>query len=103
MEFLHAGDCEMADHTDIIYTKVDEAPELASGSLLPIIRAFLSPSGITVGIKDISLAGRILARFPDRLSDDQRQPDDLAELGEMVKTPGANIIKLSSARSSGCL
>ena len=57
----------MADHTDIIYTKVDEAPELASGSLLPIIRAFLSPAGITVGVKDISLAGRILAQFPDRL------------------------------------
>ncbi len=59
--------------TDIIYTKVDEAPELASGSLLPIVRAFLGAAGITVGTKDISLAGRILAQFPDRLKPDQRQ------------------------------
>ncbi len=90
----------MSDHADIIYTKVDEAPELASGSLLPIIRSFLRPSGITVGVKDISLAGRILAQFPDRLSDEQRQPDDLAELGEMVKTPAANIIKLPNISAS---
>ncbi|MGI9424121.1 MAG: NADP-dependent isocitrate dehydrogenase [Hyphomicrobiaceae bacterium] len=90
----------MTDQTDIIYTKVDEAPELASGSFLPIIRAFVGPAGIRVGTKDISLAGRILSQFPDRLSADQRQPDDLAELGELVKTPGANVIKLPNISAS---
>jgi isocitrate dehydrogenase len=86
--------------TDIIYTKVDEAPELASGSLLPIVRAFLGAAGITVGTKDISLAGRILAQFPDRLKPDQRQPDDLAELGKFVNEPGANVIKLPNISAS---
>ncbi|MFY0614355.1 MAG: NADP-dependent isocitrate dehydrogenase, partial [Hyphomicrobiaceae bacterium] len=86
--------------TDIIYTKVDEAPELASGSFLPIIRAFTAPAGISVGTKDISLAGRVLSQFPDHLKPDQRQPDDLAELGELVKTPGANVIKLPNISAS---
>ena len=85
---------------DIIYTKVDEAPDLASASLLPIIQAFADPAGILVGTKDISLAGRILATFPERLSDAQRQPDDLAELGALVKTPEANIIKLPNISAS---
>ncbi|MDA8586006.1 NADP-dependent isocitrate dehydrogenase [Rhodobacteraceae bacterium] len=85
---------------DIIYTKVDEAPELASASFLPIIRAFTKPAGISIGTKDISLAGRILATFPERLSDDQRQSDDLAALGELVKTPGANVIKLPNISAS---
>ncbi len=90
----------MPDNADIIYTIVDEAPELASGSFLPIIRAFVRTSGITVGTKDISLAGRILAQFSDRLTYEQKQPDDLAELGEMVKTPSANIIKLPNISAS---
>ncbi|WP_397542895.1 NADP-dependent isocitrate dehydrogenase [Roseovarius salis] len=85
---------------DIVYTKVDEAPELASASLLPIIRKFASAAGVSVGTKDISLAGRILAAFPDRLAADQRIPDDLAELGELVKTPGANVIKLPNISAS---
>ncbi len=85
---------------DIIYTKVDEAPELASGSFLPIIQAFARPAGINVGTRDISLAGRILAHFPENLSAEQRQSDDLAELGELVKTPGANVIKLPNISAS---
>ena len=63
---------------DIIYTKVDEAPQLASVSLLPIIRTFANVAGITVGVKDISLAGRIISSFPEHLGDTQIQPDDLA-------------------------
>ncbi|MDJ0932052.1 NADP-dependent isocitrate dehydrogenase [Breoghania sp.] len=84
----------MAARPDIIYTKVDEAPQLASGSLLPIIRAFTGQAGVTVGTKDISLAARILAAFPEYLSDEQKQSDDLAELGKLVKEPDANVIKL---------
>ncbi len=90
----------MPDKPDIIYTIVDEAPELASGSFLPVIRAFVRTSGISVGTKDISLAGRILAQFPDRLTAEQRQPDDLSELGEIVKTPEANVIKLPNISAS---
>lgn len=90
----------MSDNADIIYTKVDEAPELASGSFLPIIQAFAKPAGITFGTKDISLAGRILAQFPDLLSDEQRQSDDLAELGDLVKKPEANVIKLPNISAS---
>ena len=89
-----------ASTPDIIYTKVDEAPELASASLLPIIRRFAAAAGVTVGVKDISLAGRILATFPDHLTDDQRIPDALAELGELVKTPEANVIKLPNISAS---
>ncbi|MBO0345149.1 NADP-dependent isocitrate dehydrogenase [Roseibium limicola] len=92
----------MADtnRPDIIYTKVDEAPELASASFLPIIKAFAAPAGITFGTKDISLAGRILAVMPDYLSADQKQSDDLAELGELVKQPDANVIKLPNISAS---
>jgi isocitrate dehydrogenase len=92
----------MADNktADILYTIVDEAPELASASLLPIIRKFASAAGITVGTKDISLAGRILAAFPESLTDAQRQSDDLAELGQLVKTPQANVIKLPNISAS---
>ena len=90
----------MSAQIDIIYTKVDEAPELASGSLLPIIQAFTAPAGITIGTKDISLAGRILAQFPDRLTADQFQSDDLTELGELVKTSNANVIKLPNISAS---
>lgn len=90
----------MSTQPDIIYTKVDEAPELASGSFLPIIQAFSKAAGVTVGTKDISLAGRIIAQFPDYLKPEQRQPDDLALLGEMVKTPEANVIKLPNISAS---
>jgi len=85
---------------DIIYTKVDEAPELASASFLPIIQAFAGAAGIDVDTRDISLAGRILAHFPENLSPEQRHSDDLAELGELVKTPGANVIKLPNISAS---
>lgn len=84
----------------IIYTKTDEAPALATYSLLPIVKAFTKSSGISIETKDISLAGRILASFPDFLKDDQKQSDALAELGEMVKTPEANIIKLPNISAS---
>uniref|UniRef100_UPI003B52F953 NADP-dependent isocitrate dehydrogenase n=1 Tax=Roseovarius indicus TaxID=540747 RepID=UPI003B52F953 len=92
----------MADNSnpDIVYTKVDEAPELASASLLPIIQRFAAAAGVSVGTKDISLAGRILATFPDKLKDDQRVTDDLAELGQLVKTPDANVIKLPNISAS---
>ena len=85
---------------DIVYTKVDEAPELASASLLPIVRFFAGTAGISVVAKDISLAGRIIAAFPERLSANLRQPDDLAELGELVKMPGANVVKLPNISAS---
>ncbi|QPM90857.1 NADP-dependent isocitrate dehydrogenase [Pseudooceanicola algae] len=85
---------------DIVYTKVDEAPQLASASLLPIIQAFAGTAGVTVGTKDISLAGRIIAVFADYLSDDQKQADDLALLGEWVKKPEANVIKLPNISAS---
>ncbi|WP_300533027.1 NADP-dependent isocitrate dehydrogenase [uncultured Mameliella sp.] len=91
----------MSDSTpDIIYTKVDEAPELASASLLPIIQKFAAAAGVSVGTKDISLAGRIIATFPEVLTEDQRQSDDLAALGELVKQPEANVIKLPNISAS---
>ncbi|MAU53097.1 MAG: isocitrate dehydrogenase (NADP(+)) [Roseovarius sp.] len=90
----------MADTPDIIYTKVDEAPELASASLLPIIRRFAAAAGVTVETRDISLSGRILAAFPDHLTEAQRVSDDLAALGELVKTPRANVIKLPNISAS---
>ncbi|GAB4259171.1 MAG: NADP-dependent isocitrate dehydrogenase [Pararhodobacter sp.] len=90
----------MAQTPDIIYTKVDEAPELARASLEPIIRAFAAPAGISVETRDISLAGRILAVFPDYLTEEQRVSDDLAALGELVKTPEANVIKLPNISAS---
>jgi len=84
---------------DIIYTIVDEAPELARNSLLPIIQSFAKAADINVETRDISLAGRILSLFPDLLSDEQRVSDDLAELGQLVKTPDANVIKLTDPKS----
>ncbi|XAL98801.1 NADP-dependent isocitrate dehydrogenase [Phycisphaeraceae bacterium D3-23] len=84
----------------IVYTKTDEAPALATYSLLPIIRAFTGQAGIDVELKDISLAARILAHFPDRLSPEQRVPDALAELGALATTPDANIIKLPNISAS---
>ncbi|MGZ4192138.1 MAG: NADP-dependent isocitrate dehydrogenase [Solirubrobacteraceae bacterium] len=84
----------------IIYTQTDEAPALATQSLLPIVRAFASIAGVEVELRNISLAGRILAQFPDRLNGDHRVSDDLAELGELAKTPEANIIKLPNISAS---
>ena len=90
----------MSAQPDIIYTKVDEAPELASGSFLPIIQAFAGTAGVNVGTKDISLAGRIISQFPERLKPEQKQPDDLALLGEIVVTPESNVIKLPNISAS---
>jgi len=84
----------------IIYTHTDEAPALATYSLLPVIRGFAKTAGIAVETRDISLAGRILASFPEKLTDEQNQADALAELGELVKTPNANIIKLPNISAS---
>ncbi len=84
----------------IIYTHTDEAPALATQSLLPIIRSFTAAADIEVELRDISLAGRILAQFPEFLSDEQRIPDALSELGELAKTPDANIIKLPNISAS---
>ena len=84
----------------LIYTYTDEAPALATHSFLPIIEAFAGQAGVDIELRDISLAGRILAQFPDRLTEDQRVPDALAELGELAKTPEANIIKLPNISAS---
>lgn len=85
---------------DILYTIVDEAPELASASLLPIIRTFAAAAGVSVGTKDISLAGRIISAFPEYLEAAQTQSDDLAVLGKLVKQPEANVIKLPNISAS---
>ncbi len=90
----------MATADKIIYTKTDEAPMLATYSFLPIINAFSKAAGVTVELRDISLAGRVLALFPDHLTPAQKQHDALAELGEMAKTPEANIIKLPNISAS---
>ncbi|HEY3057864.1 MAG TPA: NADP-dependent isocitrate dehydrogenase [Chloroflexota bacterium] len=84
----------------IIYTHTDEAPALATYSLLPIVRGFAAKAGVRVETRDISLAGRIIASFPERLEPRQRIGDALAELGELAKTPGANIIKLPNISAS---
>jgi isocitrate dehydrogenase len=84
----------------IIYTKVDEAPALATYSFLPMVAAFTKAAGVAVELRDISLAGRIIAAFPDHLTAQQQQSDDLAELGALAKTPEANIIKLPNVSAS---
>ena len=84
----------------IVYTNTDEAPALATQSLLPILRAYTQAAGIEIELRDISLAGRILAQFPERLTDEQRTADALSELGELVQTPEANIIKLPNISAS---
>ncbi|MDR7374889.1 isocitrate dehydrogenase [Kocuria rhizophila] len=84
----------------IIYTETDEAPMLATYSFKPMVEAFASTAGVEVETRDISLAARILAQFPDRLTDEQRVPDTLAELGELAKTPEANIVKLPNISAS---
>ncbi|WP_431966582.1 NADP-dependent isocitrate dehydrogenase [Actinacidiphila sp. bgisy160] len=89
----------MTDST-IIYTHTDEAPALATYSFLPVIQAYASTAGVAVETRDISLAGRIIASFPEYLEEGQRIPDALAELGELAKTPAANIIKLPNVSAS---
>jgi isocitrate dehydrogenase len=84
----------------IIYTHTDEAPLLATYSFLPIVSAYAAKAGVEVETRDISLAGRIIAQFPERLTDEQRQADALAELGEMAHDPSANIIKLPNVSAS---
>jgi isocitrate dehydrogenase len=84
----------------VVYTHTDEAPALATKSLLPIVQAFAGVAGVEIELRDISLAGRILAQFADRLPEDQRLPDALAELGELAATPDANIIKLPNISAS---
>ncbi|MCX7552223.1 NADP-dependent isocitrate dehydrogenase [Xanthomarina sp. F2636L] len=90
----------MANTSTIFYTKTDEAPALATYSFLPIVKSFTKPSGVEIETKDISLANRILAVFPDFLTDDQKVSDDLGILGELVKQPEANIIKLPNISAS---
>ena len=90
----------MSNTPKIIYTKTDEAPALATYSFLPIIKAFTAPAKINIESKDISLAARILALFPEYLSKDQLTPDNLGELGELAKNPEANIIKLPNISAS---
>ncbi|MEU3304111.1 NADP-dependent isocitrate dehydrogenase, partial [Streptomyces sp. NPDC006678] len=89
----------MTDST-IIYTHTDEAPALATYSFLPVVQAYASTAGVAVETRDISLAGRIISGFPEYLDEDRRIGDALAELGELAKTPGANIIKLPNISAS---
>ncbi len=89
----------MSDST-IVYTQTDEAPLLATYSFLPIVRAYAAKAGVPVETRDISLAGRIIAKFPDRLTDDQRVSDDLDELGQLVERSEANIVKLPNISAS---
>ena len=90
----------MSDKATIIYTQTDEAPALATYSLLPIVSAFSKAAGIQIETRDISLSGRMLAAFPEYCSAEQKQSDDLAELGELAKKPEANIIKLPNISAS---
>ncbi|MEA3560099.1 MAG: NADP-dependent isocitrate dehydrogenase, partial [Candidatus Thermoplasmatota archaeon] len=95
----------MPDHEEnrkakIIYTKVDEAPALATYSLLPIVKAFTDTAGVSVETRNISLAGRTTAKFPEGLTEEQKVPDDLAELGKLVKIPEANVMKLPCISAS---
>lgn len=101
MRAAHTGSQRTMSNTPkIIYTFTDEAPALATRSLLPIIQTFAKPAGITVETRDISLAGRILAVFPETLTQAQRVGDALAELGALALTPEANIIKLPNISAS---
>jgi len=90
----------MSKKSKIVWTRVDEAPALATYSFLPIVRAFTAAAGVAIETRDISLAGRTAARFPERLTDAQRVSDDLSELGRLVKRPEANIIKLPCISAS---
>jgi isocitrate dehydrogenase len=97
---LQEATADMSNTPKIIYTLTDEAPFLATQSLLPIVKAFAETAGIAVETRDISLAGRILAQFPDVLKPEQKVADDLAELGQLATTPEANIIKLPNISAS---
>ena len=90
----------MTTKPTILYTFTDEAPALATFSLLPILKAFAAPAGIAIETRDISLAARILAAFPESLTEAQRVPDTLGELGKLVVQPDANIIKLPNVSAS---
>jgi len=90
----------MSTSSKIIYTKTDEAPYLATYSLLPIVQAFTAKAGVIVETRDISLSARILSGFPELLSDEQKKSDDLAELGVLVKSPEANVVKLPNISAS---
>ena len=90
----------MSKTAKILYTKTDEAPALATYSFLPIVKAFTDSAGVAVETRDISLAGRIISQFPERLKPEQQIKDDLAELGEIAKTPEANIVKLPNISAS---
>jgi len=90
----------MGQTSKIIWTEIDEAPALATYSLLPIVNAFTNAAGIVVETRDISLSGRIIATFPDYLTNDQKQADELAYLGELVERPEANVIKLPNVSAS---
>ena len=89
-----------AETPKIVYTLTDEAPRLATASLLPVVQRFAAQAGIDVVTSDISVAGRILGQFPELLSEDQRQPDNLAALGKLTLKPEANIIKLPNISAS---
>src|SRR5437762_2117854 len=93
------GGASMSD-LEIVWTKVDEAPALATFSLLPIVEAFVGAAGVKMKLKDISLAGRIIANFPDKLTPAQQIKDELAELGQLAMRPEANIIKLPNISAS---
>ena len=84
----------------IIWTKIDEAPALATYSLLPIVQAYTRGTGVEVETRNISLVGRVIANFPENLTEDQKIPDFLAQLGALTKTPEANIIKLPNISAS---
>jgi isocitrate dehydrogenase len=88
------------DQAKITWTKIDEAPALATYAFLPVVKAFAAKAGIEVELRDISLAGRIIANFPEVLTDEQKIEDHLAIMGEMAKTPVANIIKLPNISAS---
>src|SRR5215471_10258676 len=90
----------MTQKSKIHYTLTDEAPMLATHSFLPIVKAFTAPANIDIEIRDISLAGRILANFPEFLNDNQKVNDALTELGKLATTPEANIIKLPNISAS---
>src|SRR5690606_20996540 len=90
----------MSDKAKIFYTITDEAPMLATHSFLPIVKSFTAPAGIAIETRNISLAGRIIANFSEYLSEDQKINNDLLELGELAKTPEANIIKLPNISAS---
>ena len=84
----------------ITWTKIDEAPALASWSLLPVLKGYLKGTGVEIETRDISLAGRIIANFPESLTEEQKISDDLAFLGDLAKTPSGNIVKLPNISAS---